>query len=395
MRRVQCDPGSLNESFTESWGARIRGNGSSLTRSQFRIFGAPGKGGNNCDFPDPGSYQPVATREEAIRKSGLNLAAVAEYADFHSKVHGQAFVMAPTSQPAASAGTPSRVADIPASLVFYGFNAGAINVYAEIAGPKAIIVFGCAGSSTTQVQVNENFSDGWSARIRSNGSSLTRSQFRIFGAFAGAARVAGGNNCDYPDPGSYQPVASREEAIRKSGLNLAAVGEYADFHSKVHGQAFVMAPTAQPAASAGTPSRVAEVAAANLRDLLARFEEEGSKARRSFFTLSMGADSIYAEVVNDRAIIVRSCKGEVRSWINPSMSGSWDVVFSSSGTLSWRGTLERDRFRLFSPTSGNFANFPCTYSGPAQLVSTRSEALAIAKLDLAALPDYSLFLAQA
>ena len=281
-------------------------------------------------------------------------------------------------------------ADIPASPVFYGFSAGTVNVYAEIAGQKAIIVFSCAGSNTSQVQVNESFSESWSARIRGNGTSLTRSQFRIFGSPG-----KGGNNCDFPDPGSYPPVATREEAIRKSGLNLSTVGEYADFHSKAHGQSFVMAPTAQPVASAGSQPRGAEASATNLRDLLARFEEEGSKSRRSFFALSIGADSIYAEVVNDKAIVVRSCRGEVRSWVNPSMSGSWEIVFSSSGALSWRGTLERDRFRLFSPTSGSFASFPCTYSAPAQLGSTRNEALAIAKLDLAAVPDYSLFLAQA
>jgi hypothetical protein len=109
----------------------------------------------------------------------------------------------------------------------------------------------------------------------------------------------------------------------------------------------------------------------------------------------MGTDSIYAEVVNDKAIVVRSCRGEVRSWINPSMSGGWEIVFSSMGSTAWRGTLERDRFRLFSPTSGNFATVPCTYSAPVPLVSTRNEALAIAKLDLAAVPDYSIFLAQA
>lgn len=48
-------------------------------------------------------------------------------------------------------GNSAWAADIPASPVFYGFNAGTVNVYAEIAGPKAIIVFGCAGSSATQV----------------------------------------------------------------------------------------------------------------------------------------------------------------------------------------------------------------------------------------------------
>ncbi len=282
-------------------------------------------------------------------------------------------------------------ADTAASQVFYGFNAGTVNVYAEIVGQKAIIVFNCVGSSTAQVQLNESFSDSWSARLRSNGSSLTRSQFRIFGAGG-----KGGNNCDLPDPGSYPPVATREEAIRKSGINLGAVGEYGDFHAKAHGQAFVMAPTVLPSASATAQARSAEVVAANLRDLLARFEEEGSKARRSFFALNMGgADSIYAEVVNDKAIVVRSCDGQVRAWTSPAMSASWDILFSGSANYIWRGTLERERFRLFSPSDGKVSHVPCTYTGAVQLVKSRGEALALAKIDLAAVPDYSIFLAQA
>ena len=274
---------------------------------------------------------------------------------------------------------PVRAADSP-QATYYGFATGTGTVYAEIANGRAIVLFNCGSVSA---QTNNAYADSWNLSLRRFSSTLTRSQFRIYFQ----DRVV--DTCQSPAQsfgGTFQPVSTREEAVLRSGIDLATVAEYKAYYAQAYGQTFAAVPQQ---AQASTPPQTGQDAAARLQQLLARFGDDGSKARRAFFGVDIGGGSIYAEIVNDRAVMVRTCSGVTRAWTNHSLEGSWDIVFTSASPH--RATLARDRLRLYQVQQ----NFGCSLGGTFQPVTTRAEALAVAKIDLVAVPEYATFLAQA
>ncbi len=163
---------------------------------------------------------------------------------------------------AACFATPALAADSPANAqpVYFGFKSGNAAVFAEVVNQKAIVVFSCVGS--IEVQVNDAYSDSWNTRFRRPGLPnnysemvVSRSQFRLFAGVNGFG--SGAATCT-PVTGSVQPVASREEAIQKSGINLAAINEYKTYYAQAYGQQFIAASSvvqaAPPAALAADSS---------------------------------------------------------------------------------------------------------------------------------------------
>lgn len=282
-------------------------------------------------------------------------------------------------------GASAWAADGPASTVFFGFNASTVNVYAEIADRRAIVVLSCAGSTATQFQVNEAFSESWSIRIRGNGASLSRSQLRIFGAPG-----KGGNNCDFPDPGGYAPVASREEAVRQSGVDIASVDAYQTYHAQVFGQRLVLAPGL---IKQGAPDQAAARAEEErrLREMLARIVGGSVDPEARYFGFRFGTASVFAEIANGKAIMVSRCEQVTNPLVNATFSGSWNEQL-----LRRSVHLSRTQFRIFGinrtdPCLGNTEVSGGVYPPSA----SREEAVLKSGIEIEAIPEYRSYYAQA
>ena len=352
--------------------------------------------------------QPVASREEAVQKSGIDLAAIPAYRTFYAQAHGQQLVVASPQQPAPQAAQDAAKADVErrqreflaalssgggaTQATFFGARSGNVAVYSEISGRNALVVLSC--DTRSSVRVSAELTDSWNASIpwinnMNIGVTVSKAQF-VF--FRPGGQLPWGTGC-FPDATfTMKPVASREEAVQKAGVDLAAIAEYKTYYAQAYGQPFPVAQV-QPGALA-SQSRAEGDSIVQLQALLDRFADDGSKARRTFFGFNIGAGAIYAEIVNDKAFVFRVCSGVTTVLLNSAFAESWDVNFPAVGNAQYasRGTLRRDGFGVFLPGQGVG---PCTFAGTARPVATRGEALAVAKLDLVKSPEYASFLAQA